>query len=63
MQRIGAEVWLPYHVGHRKAGDVALYCSDSLTFSALLNGYAYLRRLERMAHALFVLSQHRLSRR
>ncbi len=34
---------LPYHVGHRKLGMWLFIVSDSLTFSALLIGYAYLR--------------------
>lgn len=34
---------LPYHVGHRKLGMWLFIVSDSLTFSALLMGYAYLR--------------------
>src|SRR4029079_6443062 len=33
----------PYRVGHRKLGMWLLIVSDSLTFSALLMGYAYLR--------------------
>jgi cytochrome c oxidase subunit III len=34
---------LPYRVGHRKLGMWLFIISDSLTFSALLIGYAYLR--------------------
>ena len=34
---------LPYRVGHRKLGMWLFIVSDSLTFSALLIGYAYLR--------------------
>src|SRR5260370_37670010 len=34
---------LPYHVGHRKLGMWLFIMSDSLTFSALLIGYAYVR--------------------
>lgn len=34
---------LPYRVGHRKLGMWLFIVSDSLTFSALLMGYAYLR--------------------
>src|SRR5499427_4668276 len=34
---------LPYRVGHRKLGMWLFIMSDSLTFSALLIGYAYLR--------------------
>src|SRR6185436_1901745 len=33
----------PYRVGHRKLGMWLFIMSDSLTFSALLMGYAYLR--------------------
>ena len=33
----------PYRVGHRKLGMWLFIVSDSLTFSALLIGYAYLR--------------------
>src|SRR6267154_6321187 len=33
----------PYRVGHRKLGMWLFIVSDSLTFSALLMGYAYLR--------------------
>jgi cytochrome c oxidase subunit 3 len=33
----------PYHVGHRKLGMWLFIMSDSLTFSALLIGYAYVR--------------------
>ena len=33
----------PYHVGHRKLGMWLFIVSDSLTFSALLIGYSYLR--------------------
>ena len=33
----------PYRVGHRKLGMWLFIMSDSLTFSALLIGYAYLR--------------------
>jgi cytochrome c oxidase subunit III len=33
----------PYHVGHRKLGMWLFIMSDSLTFSALLMGYAYVR--------------------
>jgi cytochrome c oxidase subunit III len=33
----------PYHIGHRKLGMWLFIVSDSLTFSALLIGYAYLR--------------------
>ena len=33
----------PYRVGHRKLGMWLFIISDSLTFSALLMGYAYLR--------------------
>jgi cytochrome c oxidase subunit 3 len=33
----------PYRVGHRKLGMWLFIVSDSLTFSALLNGYSYLR--------------------
>ena len=34
---------LPYRVGHRKLGMWLFIVSDSLTFSALLIGYSYLR--------------------
>ncbi|HKC65743.1 MAG TPA: cytochrome c oxidase subunit 3, partial [Pyrinomonadaceae bacterium] len=34
---------LPYRVGHRKLGMWLFIVSDSLTFSALLVGYAYVR--------------------
>ncbi|HYE66502.1 MAG TPA: cytochrome c oxidase subunit 3 [Pyrinomonadaceae bacterium] len=34
---------LPYHVGHRKLGMWLFIVSDSLTFSALLIGYSYVR--------------------
>jgi cytochrome c oxidase subunit 3 len=34
---------MPYHVGHRKLGMWLFIMSDSLTFSALLIGYAYVR--------------------
>ena len=34
---------LPYRVGHRKLGMWLFIMSDSLTFSALLIGYAYVR--------------------
>src|SRR5499426_3306638 len=34
---------LPYSVGHRKLGMWLFIVSDSLTFSALLIGYSYLR--------------------
>ena len=34
---------LPYRVGHRKLGMWLFIVSDSLTFSALLFGYSYLR--------------------
>ena len=33
----------PYRVGHRKLGMWLFIVSDSLTFSALLIGYSYLR--------------------
>src|SRR2546427_3583314 len=33
----------PYRVGHRKLGMWLFIMSDSLTFSALLIGYAYVR--------------------
>src|SRR5260370_39134651 len=33
----------PYRVGHRKLGSWLFIMSDSLTFSALLIGYAYVR--------------------
>src|SRR6476660_7216689 len=33
----------PYRVGHRKLGMWLFIMSDSLTFSALLMGYAYVR--------------------
>ena len=33
----------PYRVGHRKLGMWLFIVSDSLTFSALLIGYAYVR--------------------
>ena len=33
----------PYRVGHRKLGMWLFIVSDSLTFSALLFGYSYLR--------------------
>ena len=46
-EHFGAGDWgggvLPYHVGHRKLGMWLFIVSDSLTFSALLIGYAYLR--------------------
>ena len=34
---------LPYRIGHRKLGMWLFIVSDSLTFSALLIGYAYVR--------------------
>ncbi len=51
---------LPYRVGHRKLGMWLFIVSDSLTFSALLIGYSYLRASNNLAHAVSVLSQHRL---
>ncbi|HEX8889442.1 MAG TPA: cytochrome c oxidase subunit 3 [Pyrinomonadaceae bacterium] len=45
--RLIADEWSggthPYRVGHRKLGMWLFIVSDSLTFSALLMGYAYLR--------------------
>jgi cytochrome c oxidase subunit III len=46
-EHFGAADWgggvLPYRVGHRKLGMWLFIVSDSLTFSALLIGYSYLR--------------------
>ena len=46
-EHFGAADWeggtLPYRVGHRKLGMWLFIVSDSLTFSALLMGYSYLR--------------------
>ncbi len=46
-ERLGLADWgggvLPYRVGHRKLGMWLFIVSDSLTFSALLIGYSYLR--------------------
>ena len=46
-EQLTANEWsggtLPYRVGHRKLGMWLFIVSDSLTFSALLFGYAYVR--------------------
>jgi cytochrome c oxidase subunit 3 len=46
-KRFGGREWdggvLPYSVGHKKLGMWLFIMSDSLTFSALLVGYSYLR--------------------
>ena len=39
----GAGASLPYGVGHKKLGMWLFILSDSLTFSALLVGYSYVR--------------------
>ena len=50
----------PYRVGHRKLGMWLFIISDSLTFSALLMGYAYSARVKQLANAFSVLPEHRL---
>ena len=50
----------PYRVGHRKLGMWLFIVSDSLTFSALLIGYSYLRASNVWPTPFPFLSEHRL---
>ena len=50
----------PFLRGHRKLGMWLFIVSDSLTFSALLIGYSYLRASNVWPTLFSVLSEHRL---
>ena len=50
----------PYRVGHRKLGMWFFIVSDSMTFSALLIGYATCAHRALMAHDVSFLSEHSL---